>query len=135
MSKPITEVEGIGPVHGKTLVDAGITTTTRFLEACGTPKGRKETAQKTGIGEAQILKWANMVDLMRISGVGKQFSELLEAAGVDTVKELKMRRADNLAAKMAEVNAAKKLCKTTPVEKVVGEWVEQAKQLPPAISY
>ena len=74
MSKPITEVEGIGPVNGKKLVDAGIPNTVKFLEACGTPKGRKETAAKAGIGEAQILKWANMVDLMRIAGVGKQYS-------------------------------------------------------------
>jgi len=135
MSKPITEVEGIGPVNGKKLVDAGITTTVTFLEACGTPKGRKDTAAKADISETQILKWANMVDLMRISGVGKQYSELLEAAGVDTVKELKMRRPDNLTTKMAEVNAEKKLCKTTPAESMVGEWVEQAKLLPPAISY
>ena len=92
-------------------------------------------AGDTGLTESQLLKWANMADLMRISGVGEEYSELLEAAGVDTVKELKMRRADNLAAKMKEVNEAKKLTRQTPSESQVEKWVEQAKTLEPKISH
>jgi predicted flap endonuclease-1-like 5' DNA nuclease len=97
--------------------------------------GRKATAEKTGVSESQLLKWANMADLMRISGVGSEFSELLEAAGVDTVKELRNRNAENLAAKMAEVNATKKLTRSVPSGKVVTGWVEQAKTLEPLITH
>ena len=135
MGYKIEEIEGIGPAYGKRLIDAGLKTTEALLEACATPRGRKDTAEKTGFTEKQLLKWANMADLMRIKGVGEEFSELLEAAGVDTVKELKMRKPDNLAAKMAEVNAEKKLTRTVPSATTVAKWVEQAKTLPPAISY
>ena len=135
MGYKIEEIEGIGPAYGKRLIDAGLKTTEALLEACATPRGRKDTAEKTGFTEKQLLKWANMADLMRIKGVGEEFSELLEAAGVDTVKELKTRKPDNLAAKMAEVNAEKKLTRTVPSPTTVAKWVEQAKTLPPAISY
>ena len=135
MGYKIDEIEGIGPKYAATLGGAGIKTTEALLEACGTPKGRKDTAASTGLSEGQLLKWTNMADLMRISGVGEEFSELLEAAGVDTVKELKMRNADNLAEKMAEVNATKKLTRAVPSAKTVAKWVAQAKELPPAISY
>lgn len=135
MAYRITEIEGIGPKYGDKLSAAGITNTDHLLVECGSKKGRKATAEKTGFSEAQLLKWANMADLMRISGVGEEYSELLEAAGVDTVKELKMRRADNLAEKMAEVNAAKKLVRQTPSESQVTKWVEQAKTLEPKISH
>ncbi|MEM1020042.1 MAG: DUF4332 domain-containing protein, partial [Pseudomonadota bacterium] len=103
-------------------------------QAC-TPKGRKQVAADTGIDEKKILKFANMADLMRIKGVGEEYSELLEAAGVDTVKELRNRRPDNLAAKMAEVNAKKKLVRSLPSEKVVEGWVGQAKELDPVMKY
>ncbi len=135
MAYRIQEIEGIGPKFGAKLGEAGITTTDHLLSACGTKKGRKETAEKTGFSEAQLLKWANMADLMRIKGVGEEYSELLEAAGVDTVKELKMRRADNLAVKMKEVNAEKKLVRQAPSESQVAKWVEQAKTLDPMISH
>ena len=135
MGYKIEQIEGIGPTYGTRLSEAGIKTTDALLQACATPKGRKDTAAKTGFRESQLLKWANMADLMRIRGVGEEFSELLEAAGVDTVKELKMRNADNLAEKMAEVNAQKKLTRAVPSAKTVAKWVEQAKTLPPTISY
>jgi predicted flap endonuclease-1-like 5' DNA nuclease len=135
MSYKIDEIEGIGPAYAAKLGGAGIKTTEALLAACANPKGRKEMAAKTGLSEAQLLKWTNMADLMRINGVGEEYSELLEAAGVDTVKELKMRKADNLAAKMAEVNAVKKLTRTVPSAAMVAKWVEQAKSLPSAISY
>lgn len=135
MGYKIEEIEGIGPAYGEKLRGANIQTTDDLLDRCGTPAGRKELAEATGIGDGQILKWTNMADLMRIKGVGEEYSELLEAAGVDTVKELKMRRADNLTAKMEEVNEAKKLVRATPSEKQVAGWIEQAKSMDPKISY
>ena len=135
MSYKIEEIEGIGPVNGKKLEEAGILTTSDLLDKCGSAKGRKGTCDSTGISESLLLKWANMADLMRISGVGKQFAELLEAAGVDTVKELKQRRADNLAAKMEEINSQKKLTKGAVSESQVQEWIDQAGKMEPAISH
>jgi len=135
MKYKIQEIEGIGPVYGAKLEAIGIKTTNDLLEQCSSPKGRKAIAEKTGIKEAQILKWANMSDLMRISGVAEEYSELLEAAGVDTVKELKHRNPENLAAKMKEVNEEKKLTRAVPSAKEVTRWVEQAKALEPKITY
>lgn len=135
MGYKIEEIEGIGAANAKKLAAADISTTAGLLKLCCDAKGRKATAEKTGVSEGQLLKWANMADLMRISGVGSEYSELLEAAGVDTVKELRNRNAANLAAKMAEVNATKKLTRTVPSEKVVSKWVEQAGALDPLITH
>ena len=135
MSYKIQEIEGIGPAYAEKLAAADIDTTEELLKLCCDAKDRKATSEKTGVSESQLLKWANMADLMRISGVGSEFSELLEAAGVDTVKELRNRNADNLAAKMAEVNEQKKLTRTVPSEKTVADWVEQAGSLDPLITH
>ena len=135
MGYKIEEIEGIGPAYGEKLAAASITTTDDLLKLCCDAKGRKSTAEATGVSEKQLLKWVNMADLMRISGVGSEYSELLEAAGVDTVKELRTRNAENLAAKMAEINTEKKLTRLVPTEKVVSGWVEQAKSLDPLISH
>lgn len=135
MNYPIEDIEGIGPAYAEKLSKAEITKTGDLLEKCATPKGRKEVAEQTGISESVVLKWTNMADLMRISGVAEEYSELLEAAGVDTVKELKHRNADNLAAKMAEVNEQKNLTRKVPSVKQVEKWVEQAKELEPILSY
>ncbi len=135
MSYKIENIEGIGPSTGKKLATANIKTTDDLLSCCCNKKGRKATAEKTGCSESQLLKWANMADLMRISGVGKEYSELLEAAGVDTVKELRNRNAENLAAAMTQVNEKKKLTRTVPSAKVVAKWVEQAKGLDPLITH
>jgi len=135
MSYPIIDIEGIGPVFAEKLTAAGIRTTGALLEQAKDPKGRKSVAEKSGIDEHKILKWANMADLMRIKGVAEEYSELLEAAGVDTVKELKMRRADHLTAKMVEINATKKLVRQLPSEKLVESWIAQAKELPPMLTY
>jgi len=131
----ITDVEGIGPVYAQKLTDAGIATTEALLEKGAAPKGRKEIAEKTGIGDALILKWVNRVDLGRIKGVGSEYADLLEAAGVDTVPELAKRVPANLAKKMEEVNTAKKLTRKLPTATQVADWVEQAKKLPRAITY
>ena len=135
MAYTITEIEGVGPAFAAKLKTAGITNTDHLLRECASKAGRKKTADATGLKEAQLLKWANMADLMRISGVGEEYSELLEAAGVDTVKELRNRRADNLTEKMSEVNAKKKLVRQAPSESQVTKWVEQAKTLDPLITH
>lgn len=135
MSYSIDEIEGIGRVYAEKLQAVGIRTTEAYLERAKDPKGRKALAEETGIEASRILKWANMADLMRINGVGEEYSELLEAAGVDTVKELKHRNAANLAAKMKEVNEEKKLVRQVPGEASVEKWVEQAKALPAMMTY
>lgn len=135
MAYKIDEIEGIGPAYKEKLNGAGIDTTDSLLDTCGDKKGRAALAEKTGLSESQILKWTNMADLMRISGVGEEYSELLEAAGVDTVKELRNRNAENLAVKMAEVNEEKKLTRAVPSASQVEKWVEQAKTLDPKITY
>ena len=135
MGYKIEEIEGIGPAYGKKLAEAEITNTDHFLKLCCDKKGRVAVAEKTGISEKVLLGWANMADLMRIKGVARQFSELLEAAGVDTVKELRTRNAENLAVKMGEVNDAKNLANSSPSAKTVAGWVEQAKTMEPAITH
>lgn len=135
MSYPIIEIEGVGAVYAEKLKTAGITTTEGLLEKAKSPKLRKELAAVTGIDESRILKWANMADLMRIKGVGEEYSELLEAAGVDTVKELKTRVPANLTKAMAEANAKRKLVRALPTESMVEKWVAQAKELPPVLTY
>jgi predicted flap endonuclease-1-like 5' DNA nuclease len=131
----IIDVEGIGTKYAEILGKAGIGTTDELLIAGSTPKGRKDLAEKTGIGDALILKWVNHVDLYRIKGVGSEYSELLEAAGVDTIPELAQRKAANLAQKIAEVNLVKKLVRQLPVESQIADWIEQAKKLPRIINY
>lgn len=131
----IEDVEGIGPAYGEKLRTAGVTNTDQLLTAGKTKKGRAELAKKTGISETLVLKWVNMVDLYRIKGVGSEFSELLEAAGVDTVKELKHRIPANLAKKMTEVNEQKKLTRRVPTVEMLTDWIEQAKTLPAAVEY
>ncbi len=135
MSYSIDEIEGIGANRAKKLRAAGIKTTAALLAAGGTPKGRKALEESTGLSGVRILEWCNHADLMRITGVGKQFAELLEAAGVDTVKELRNRNAANLAAAMKTTNAKKKLSRTSPSASMVEKWVKQAKGLKPAIKY
>ena len=131
----IIDVEGIGPAYKKKLKGVGISTTEALLEAGATPKGRKELAEKTGIGDALILEWVNLSDLYRIKGVGSEYSDLLEEAGVDTVPELAQRKPENLLEKMVEANTAKKLVRKLPALKQVEDWVNQAKKLPRVINY
>ena len=135
MAYKIDEIEGIGPAMKTKLAAAEITNTDHLLKLCCDKKGRKSTAEKTGCSESQLLKWANMADLMRISGVGEEYSELLEAAGVDTVKELRNRNAENLTAAMAATNEQKKLVRSAPSVATVSKWVEQAKTLDPVITH
>ncbi|MCL4837259.1 MAG: DUF4332 domain-containing protein [Thermoanaerobaculia bacterium] len=131
----IEEIEGIGPVFGEKLRAAGVADSDALLAACRTPKAREELAAKTGLAAAKVLKFANMADLFRIHGIGPEFAELLEAAGVDTVPELARRNAENLAAAMAGVKETKKLTRRAPTAAEVAKWVAEAKQLPRALEY
>lgn len=135
MAYKIDEIEGIGTTYAERLQAAGIKTTDDLLKVCGSRKGRDDMAGHTGFSASQLLKWANMADLMRIAGIGEEYSELLEAAGVDTVKELATRKADNLTTRMAEVNEAKKLTRALPAASQVQKWIDQAKTMDPAISH
>ena len=134
MSK-LSVIEGIGDVYEAKLNAAGLNTMEAFLEACATPKGRDALAEKTGVSDQLILKWANHADLARINGIGGEYAELLEAAGVDTVPELKMRKAENLFKKMQEINEAKALVRKLPSEKQVADWINQAADLPRILQY
>jgi predicted flap endonuclease-1-like 5' DNA nuclease len=135
MSYPILDIEGIGPEVAARLKAVGIRTTAGLLEAAKSAKGRKRLAEQTGLEEKRLLKWANMADLMRIRGVGQEYAELLEAAGVDTLKELKHRNAYNLCKAMKAVNDDRRLCRLLPAESAVGRWIAHAKSLPVVISY
>ena len=131
----IIQIEGIGPTYAQKLNAEGIMTTEELLNAGATPQGREALSEKTGIAESLILEWVNLADLMRIKGVGEEYSDLLEEAGVDTVAELARRNPENLLAKIIEVNAAKNLVRRTPYLSFVTSWVEQAKNLPRKVEY
>jgi predicted flap endonuclease-1-like 5' DNA nuclease len=135
MGYAIIDIEGIGKTFTRKLKDNGINRTDQLLDRAASPKGRKEVAAATGIDESRILKWANMADLMRVKGVGEEYSELLEAAGVDTVKELRNRKPENLHAAMVEINARKKLVRQLPGASAVARWVAHAKTLKPVMTY
>jgi len=137
MSYPIETVEGIAKTYGVKLRKCGIKSTKALLERGATPAGRKDVAKESGIDGKLVLKWCNMCDLMRVKGVGEEYSELLEAAGVDTVKELRTRRPDNLHKAMAAANAKRKkgLVRQLPGLAQVEKWVAHAKSLKPVMKY
>ncbi len=131
----LTKIEGVGEASAKKLAKAGIKTTEGLLKHGATSKGRKDIAAKSGVSEKALLRCVNMCDLYRIKGVGEEYADLLEAAGVDTVPELAQRNVANLVAKMADVNKKKKLVRKLPTEKDVTKWVSQAKALPRVVKY
>ena len=131
----LIDIEGIGPSYGEKLQAAGITTTDDLLKQCCTPKERQRLAETTDISEKLILRWTNQADLFRVKGVGEEYADLLEAAGVDTVVELGQRNATNLYAKMSEVNEAKKLTRQIPAESQISDWIEQAKTMERMVEY
>ncbi|MGA2127659.1 MAG: DUF4332 domain-containing protein [Xanthobacteraceae bacterium] len=135
MSYPVMDIAGIGPLMAIKLKQLGIRTTGRLLEAARTAKARKELAARIGVDEQTVLRWANLADRMRIKGVGEPYAELLQAVGVDTVKELKYRNVNNLAKAMADANRKRKLVRLLPSEKRIERWIAQAKELPPKITY
>ena len=131
----IAKIEGIGDVYAKKLADNGITTTEALLEKCATPAGRKALAAETKLSDTLILKWANRADLARIKGIGSEYADLLEAAGVDTVPDLARRNPDNLYNALVAANDEKKLVRKVPAESQVNDWISQAKALPRALTY
>ena len=131
----IIDVQGIGPAYAEKLEKADIRTTGTLLKKGATPDGRKEIEAMTVIGNSLILEWVNLADLYRIKGIGSQYSDLLEEAGVDTVVELSKRVAENLRAKMLEINQAKNLVNKMPGVEQVENWIKQAKQLPRVVTY
>jgi predicted flap endonuclease-1-like 5' DNA nuclease len=131
----IIDVEGIGPVYAKKLIDIGITTTNKLLKRGATPQGRQEIAEKAGITGTLILEWVNHADLHRIKGVAEEYSDLLEEAGVDTIPELAQRNPENLYPKLVEVNQQKRLVRQLPSQRQIADWVAQAKVLPRKIFY
>lgn len=135
MAKKITEIEGIGPAFQEKLAGAGVTTVEGLLETGASKTGRKKLAADSGIDEGKILDWVNMADLFRIKGIASQFAELLKAAGVDTVKELRTRNTENLHAKLTEVQAAKKITKAVPALSQVTGFIEQAAALEPVVTH
>ena len=135
MSYSIDDIAGIGPDGADRLRAVGIRTTARLLESAKSPKQRKLLAEKTGIDEKRILSWANLADRMRIKGVGEDYAKLLQAAGVDTVKELKYRNPAKLARAMAETNAKRKLVRLLPSDNAIQRWIEHAKRLQLKITY
>jgi predicted flap endonuclease-1-like 5' DNA nuclease len=131
----INAIEGIGDVYGAKLLNVGIKKTEDLLASAADPKSRKELAAAIGVEPSKILHWANRADLFRIKGIGEEYSDLLEASGVDTVPELAQRNAENLYKKMLEVNEQKKLVRRPPTLKQVQDWVAQAKELPRVLTY
>lgn len=131
----IQEVEGIGPTYAAKLAELGIDTVEELLEAGASPKGRKELVEKSGISAKLILKWVNRADLARVKGVGEEYADLLELAGVDTVPELAQRNPQNLYQKMVEVNDEKELVRRVPSLSAVQDWVAQAKDLGRVVTY
>ncbi|MES9941321.1 MAG: DUF4332 domain-containing protein [Candidatus Thiodiazotropha sp. 6PLUC2] len=131
----LVEIEGIGETYASKLEGADIKNLEALLQKGSTKKGRKELEDATGISGKLILRWINMADLFRVKGIGEQYSDLLEAAGVDTVPELAQRKPENLHAKMVEVNEAKNLVRAVPSLSAVEKWVAEAKELPRVVTY
>ena len=135
MDYKIIDIQGIGPVYAEKLKAIGVNKVSQLLEKGKTAKGRKEIEEATEIRHDLVLTWVNHADLFRIKGVGPHFAELLEASGVDTVKEFAHRKAENLVAKMNEVNEAKHLTRRVPTEVEVQRMIDQAKELPAVVTY
>lgn len=131
----LMEIEGIGEIYSEKLIAAGVKSMEQLLEMGASKKGRKELSEKSGIGEAHLLEWINRADLARIKGIGSEYADLLEAAGVDSVPELAMRNAEHLFEKMTQINEAKKLTRRMPTMTQVTGWIKEAKTLPRIVTH
>ena len=135
MSKTITDIEGIGVQMKKKLAKANVRSVEGLLKEGCTKKGRKALASTTGVDEKKLLDFVNMADLFRVKGVSTQYAELMKASGVDTIKELRKRKPENLHEKMAETNKKKKLTRLVPSVKMITKFVDQAKALDPVVTH
>jgi hypothetical protein len=135
VSYPLTDIEGIDEEIAALLKSAGIRSSEALLEAARTARGRKALAAKTGLSEQQLLRWVKMADCMRVRGVSREYAELLQAAGVDSVKALRYRNPRNLVEAMAKANKARKCVNLLPSEKVVVRWIGHARTLPHKITH
>jgi predicted flap endonuclease-1-like 5' DNA nuclease len=131
----LLDIEGIGPVYRDKLAKMGLETTDALLEVAGSAKGRDDLAEKIGISGKLILEWVNRADLMRVKGIGEEFSDLLELAGVDSVPELARRNAANLHTALVEANEKRQAVRRVPSEAEVAGWIDAAKSLSPAVSH
>ncbi len=131
----ISDIEGIGPKYAELLAKEGIKTVEGLLKTAAKQKDRKKLSEVLGISEKLILEWVNLADLFRIKGIGEEYSDLLEEAGVDTVPELAQRKPENLLEKLTDINSQKKLVRRLPVLSQVESWVKQAKELPRIVEY
>ena len=131
----IDAIEGIGHKYATKLRKARIRTTDALLKRGADRAGRKQLVAETGFTTHQIMEWVNRADLFRVKGIGEEYSDLLEASGVDTVKELRTRNVANLTAKMVEINTKKRLVRRLPTESMVERWVAEAKKLNPVVKY
>lgn len=134
-SYPINSLESMSADDAQALRKAGIRTTGKLLEAAKDPKGRKSLSEKTEIDQRKLLRWANMADCLRVSGLGKEYAELLRHVGVETVRDLRYRNPAHLAERMAETNRKRKVVRLVPSEKAIGRWISNAKKLPLKITY
>lgn len=131
----IEDLEGVGPVYGAKLRSAGVQTTDDLLTTAGPAAGRRALAEATGLSPEQLLRWVNHADLYRVSGIGSEYADLLEASGVDSCPELARRNAANLATTMAEANAARSLVRRLPTEETIADWIAQAARLPKVVTH
>lgn len=131
----IDTIDGMKRTEARTLRMSGVRTTEKLLRRAGSRGGRRELASTTGLAERQILDWVKRADLMRVKGIGEEYSDLLEAAGVDTCRELRNRNPQSLLVKMTQINSKNRLVRRLPTEVMVKRWVDHAKSLPPAVSH
>ena len=131
----LESVEGIAGVYAAKLRAAGVKSTDALLKMGATAKGREEIEERSGIAHRLILKWVNQCDLYRVKGVGEEYAELLQVAGVDTVPELAQRKAEHLRARLAEANVKKRCVRQLPAVTAVDRWIKQAKSLPRVVKY
>lgn len=131
----ISSIEGIGEKYSDKLEEAGVKTVEALLEVGATRKGRKEIAARAKVSEKMILDWVNRADLFRVKGVGSQYADLLENAGIDSVPELAQRNPEHLFLKLQEINDAKHLVRSMPYLKQVRKWVGRAQDLPKVVSH
>lgn len=131
----LTQIEGIGETYADQLAAAGIGSTTSLLKKGATRAGRKEIAKQSGVKAGQILQWVNRADLFRVKGIGEEYSDLLEAGGVDSVPELATRNAKNLWEHLVETNEAFSLVRRVPSLREVKSWIQSAKKLPRVVEH